>query len=164
MNEPDITPRFPTAFAARSPACSRTAAPVRAAHQAVARAASSCAAALAASGRPARLTPELPCYAYSPWTRFPVIGPALTVLIAIVSALALVSNANAFNDVNAELQIAAREQRLAKQEAQQQARAQAERRALLVAAGNDRATAVAGTARALPVADRTDDAKPGRGR
>ncbi|TXD81728.1 hypothetical protein FUT87_17610 [Mitsuaria sp. TWR114] len=105
MNEPDITPRFPTAFAARSPACSPTAAPVRAAHQAVARAASSCAAALAASGRPARLTPELPCYAYSPWTRFPVIGPALTVLIAIVSALALVSNANAFNDVNAELQI-----------------------------------------------------------
>lgn len=133
MNEPDITPRFPTGFAARSPACSPAAAPVRAAHQAVARAASSCAAALAASGRPARLTPELPCYAYSPWTRFPVIGPALTVLIAIVSALALVSNANAFNDVNAELQITAREQRLANQEAERVARAQTARHAPLVA-------------------------------
>lgn len=77
--------------------------------------------------------PATACYAYSPWERFPVIGPALTVLIAILGALALVSNANAFNDVNAELQIAAREQRLAKAEAERVARAQAARRAALLA-------------------------------
>ena len=162
MNEPDITPRFPAGFSARLPACVPAAAPVRTAHQAAARVASSCTAALAPSGRPvARLTPEVPCYAYSPWTHFPVIGPALTVLVAIVSALALVSNANAFNDVNAELQIAAREQRLAREEAQQLARAQAARPVVLAAAGNDRAI---GMARAQPAVNRADEAKQGRGR
>lgn len=75
-------------------------------------------------------------------SRFPVIGPALTVLIAILSALALVSNANAFNDVNAELQITAREQRLAKAEAERVAREQAARQAVLVAAANERAAAL----------------------
>ncbi|WP_431256257.1 hypothetical protein ACQ86G_15925 [Roseateles chitinivorans] len=107
-----------------------------------------------------RVTPKLPCYAYSPWSRFPVIGPALTVLIAIVSALALVSNANAFNDINAELQIAAREQRLAKVEAQRVAREQAARQATLVAAANDRQAAV--PARALPVVNRNNEEKKGR--
>ncbi len=80
-------------------------------------------------------------------SRFPVIGPALTVLIAILSALALVSNANAFNDVNAELQITAREQRLAKAEAERVAREQAARQAVLLAAANERAATVP---RALP--------------
>lgn len=102
----------------------------------------------------ARATPQVPCYAYSPWANFPVIGPALTVLIAIISALALVSNANAFNDVNAELQIAAREQRIARAEAQRLAREQA-RQATLVAAANDRQAAVA--PRALPVVNRLGD-------
>ena len=105
----------------------------------------------AANGAPAtRRTPVSPCYAYSPWDRFPVIGPALTVLIAIVSALALVSNANAFNDVNAELQIAAREQRLAQAEAQRVAREQAARRATLLAANERAAT----SARPQPAANR----------
>ncbi|WP_431051666.1 hypothetical protein [Roseateles sp. L2-2] len=108
----------------------------------------------------ARLTPQGPCYAYSPWARFPVIGPALTVLIAILSALALVSNANAFNDVNAEFQIAAREQRLAKVEAQRVAREQAARQATLVAAANDRQAAA--PARALPVVNRNNEEKKGR--
>ncbi|OWQ48879.1 hypothetical protein CDL60_03035 [Roseateles noduli] len=103
----------------------------------------------------ARVTPQVPCYAYSPWARFPVIGPALTVLIAILSALALVSNANAFNDVNAELQIAAREQRLAKVEAQRIAREQAARQATLVAAANDRQAAA--PARALPAVNRVNE-------
>ncbi|WP_431104603.1 hypothetical protein [Roseateles noduli] len=102
-----------------------------------------------------RVTPQVPCYAYSPWARFPVVGPALTVLIAIVSALALVSNANAFNDVNAELQIAAREQRVAKVEAQRVAREQAARQATLVAAANDRQGAVA--PRVQPAVNRTSD-------
>ncbi|MDH0864676.1 hypothetical protein [Mitsuaria sp. GD03876] len=100
-----------------------------------------------------RLTPRAPCYAYSPWARWPVIGPALTVLLAILGALALVSNANAFNDVNAELQIAAREQRLARQDAERVARAQAARQAALLASAGDRkaatpqAPAAPGTAR-----------------
>ncbi|HEY1395787.1 hypothetical protein [Roseateles sp.] len=110
---------------------------------------------LRASRLTPRVTPKQPCYAYSPWSRFPVIGPALTVLIAIVSALALVSNANAFNDVNAELQIAAREQRLAKVEAQRVAREQAARQATLVATANDRQAAA--PARALPAVNRTGD-------
>lgn len=100
-----------------------------------------------------------PCYAYSPWASFPVIGPALTVLIAIVSALALVSNANAFNDVNAELQIAAREQRVAQAEAQRVARERVARQALLVAAANERAAA----ARAQPAANRAVEEKKPRG-
>ncbi len=104
-----------------------------------------------------RATPQVPCYAHSPWARFPVIGPALTVLIAILSALALVSNAHAFNDVNAELQIASREQRLAKVEAQRVAREQAARQAALVATANDRQTAAPAQARALPVVNRTKD-------
>ncbi len=104
----------------------------------------------------ARTTPRTPCYAYSPWAKFPVIGPALTVLIAIVSALALVSNANAFNDVNAELQIAAREQRLARVEAQRVAREQAARQATLVAANERLANA---PARLQPVVQRTGDDK-----
>ncbi|MFX1682641.1 hypothetical protein PV762_25780 [Mitsuaria sp. CC2] len=112
-----------------------------------------------------RATPA-PCHAYSPWSRFPVIGPALTVLIAILSALALVSNANAFNDINAELQIAAREQRVAQVEAQRLAREQAARQVTLVAAANDR-QAVA-PARALPAVnranDRANEEKKGRAR
>lgn len=104
----------------------------------------------------ARTTPRTPCHADSPWAKFPVIGPALTVLIAIVSALALVSNANAFNDVNAELQIAAREQRLARVEAQRVAREQAARQATMVAANERVANA---SARLQPVVQRTGDDK-----
>ncbi len=120
-----------------------------------------------ASGRPAapsgRPTPTVPCYAYSPWTRFPVIGPALTVLVAIVSALALVSNANAFNDVNAELQIAAREQRLARAEAQRVARDQAARQAMQLAAANDARPATAG-AHAQRAVNRTSEKNDPKGR
>ena len=108
-----------------------------------------------------RVTPQAPCDAYSPWACFPVIGPALTVLIAILSALALVSNAHAFNDVNAELQIAAREQRIANVEAQRLAREQAARQATLVAAANDRRSAAPApapaAAHALPVVNRRKD-------
>jgi hypothetical protein len=107
-----------------------------------------------------RATPQVPCYAYSPWARFPVIGPALTMLIAIMSALALVSNANAFNDVNAELQIAAREQRVATIEAQRVAREHAARQATLVATANDRQGAA--TPRAQPVVNRSNEEKKGR--
>lgn len=106
------------------------------------------AATLRIASRPASPTP---CHVYSTWDRFPVIGPALTVLIAIVGALALVSNASAFNDVNAELQIAAREQRLAKQEAERVARAQAARQVPLVATADERKAAPA--PRARPAAD-----------
>ncbi|MBO9687244.1 hypothetical protein [Roseateles chitosanitabidus] len=82
--------------------------------------------------------PASACYAYRPWPRHPVIGPALLVLVAVLSALLLVSNANAFNDVNAELQIAAREQRIARQEAERVAKAEAARRALVADAGAPR--------------------------
>lgn len=112
------------------------------------------------TGTRTRTTPMTPCYAYSPWSRFPVIGPALTVLIAIVSALALVSNANAFNDVNAEIQIAAREQRLAQAEAQRVAREQAARQAKLLASANDRRQAPALT----PAANRPQVESERRGR
>lgn len=78
------------------------------------------------------------CYAYSPWPRYPVIGPALLVLVVVLFSLLLISNANAFNDVNAELQIAAREQRIARQEAQRVAKAEAARRAMVAEAGTAR--------------------------
>ena len=100
--------------------------------------------------------PASACYAYSAWPRYPVIGPALLVVVAVLSALLLVSNANAFNDVNAEIQIAAREQRVAREQAaERQAKAEAARRALLADAGVG-----AGAQRARSGPDARPDTRP----
>ncbi|OWQ93228.1 hypothetical protein CDN99_01685 [Roseateles aquatilis] len=83
----------------------------------------------------------LPCYTCTPWPRFPVIGPALVVVVAVLAALLLISNAHAFSDVGAELRIAALDKRVADREAERLAKVQVARRILVADGSSPRAGA-----------------------